>query len=224
MYAAASLLQTLGVCICQAGKYSPSAYVCADCPRGHYCSGGVYDTSNPPAAVQCPANMTTRGLRSKSLVACGKSMGVWFRWREEVGGSKQMWWQQQRPRKGVGALSGGGWVEAGITYCELIDQQLGSPGQGSPQPHSVTCQVVGGWLGGEGQPLPYSTGTVGKVGVTLFATELRWLEVRLISLLGLICHTSSVESRRPVVDCDCSHHLRPWRPNCNVQHRSSMIS
>lgn len=58
-----------------AGSCLPcAACACACSPKGHYCDGGVYvsGSTNQPILRACPSNMTTLGLRSQSLRACGE--------------------------------------------------------------------------------------------------------------------------------------------------------
>lgn len=69
-----------GKCACPAGRYSKTANSCTDCPKGHYCDGGVYvsGSTNQPILRACPSNMTTLGLRSQSVRACVNLPGTFY--------------------------------------------------------------------------------------------------------------------------------------------------
>lgn len=56
---------------CVPGKYG-TVEECIDCPKGGYCEGGVYTGPNTPMMKECPANMTTLGVRASSIDACGE--------------------------------------------------------------------------------------------------------------------------------------------------------
>lgn len=53
------------------GKYG-TVEECVDCTKGGYCEGGVYTGPNTPIRKECPANMTTLGVRATSIDACGE--------------------------------------------------------------------------------------------------------------------------------------------------------
>jgi hypothetical protein len=86
---AVCLLSVLLSCaspVCPAGRYSPDgSFSCVDCPLQHYCTGGVFNGTQYPDAIRCPANMTTRGRRSTSVSACRKYL---FNHRSDTGGKR----------------------------------------------------------------------------------------------------------------------------------------
>lgn len=63
---------------CPLGRYVVNGtQTCIDCPKGSWCPGGPFRPSAQPpvlpAAVACPPDMTTLGMRSTTDRACGTS-------------------------------------------------------------------------------------------------------------------------------------------------------
>lgn len=57
---------------CVPGKYGSTVEECVDCDKELYCERGVYTGPNTPIRKECPANMTTLGVRATSIDACGE--------------------------------------------------------------------------------------------------------------------------------------------------------
>lgn len=65
---------------CPAGTFSSGSEVCADCPKGSFCEGGIFSLKSPPVNKSCPDYMTTLGSSSQSARACGKLRGPLGPW------------------------------------------------------------------------------------------------------------------------------------------------
>lgn len=69
-----------GRCACPPGTSGAANDRCADCDKGYFCLGGVYDNQNgayTPQQTQCPLDkfsvpLTTMGKRSASRSKCGE--------------------------------------------------------------------------------------------------------------------------------------------------------
>lgn len=64
------VVRTDGSCHCPVGYYASNTD-CLPCPKGKFCPGGLYNGAGSPVSYDCPANMTTRGLRGSSVLSCG---------------------------------------------------------------------------------------------------------------------------------------------------------